>query len=114
MKEAVLPHEITFFHVYSPQRFPKITCKNCHGPAADDGSYKMPNPALPKLAAGGILALEKTKPNAFHFMLDVIVPRTAELLGEPEFSHETMSGFGCFACHPHADEDYAKAKAKAP
>jgi hypothetical protein len=111
MKEAVLPREIRYFHVYSPQRFPEITCKTCHGAASDDGSYKMPNPALPKLAPKHILELEKTNPNALHFMVDVIVPRTAELLGEPEWSHETMSGFGCFNCHPHADEDRANAKA---
>src|SRR5262245_18662575 len=72
MKEAVLPREVRYFHVYSPQRFPEITCKTCHGAAVDDGSYKMPNPALPRLAAGHILELEKTNPNALHSMADVI------------------------------------------
>jgi hypothetical protein len=111
MKANVLPHEQTYFHVYSPQRFREITCKTCHGPAADDGSYKMPNPAILQLTPGKILELEKTKPNAFNFMLKVIVPRTAELLGEPEWSHETMSGFGCFKCHAVDREALAIEKA---
>lgn len=104
MKEAVLPTEAPLFREYSATRFGELTCRSCHGAGADDGSYKMPNPALPKLAPGNLFEMEKTKPRVFRFMYDVVTPRTAALLNKPEWSHKTMSGFGCFACHPLADE----------
>lgn len=105
MKEAVVPSEAPLFREYSSTRFAELTCRSCHGASADDGTYTMPNPALPKLAKGHIFELEKTKPRVFRFMYDVVTPRTAALLDVPEWSHKTMSGFGCFGCHPHADED---------
>ena len=105
MKEAVLPAEAPLFREYSPTRFAELTCRSCHGASADDGTYAMPNPALPKIAKGKIFEMEKTNPRTFRFMYDVVTPRTAALLNKPEWSHKTMSGFGCFNCHPQADEE---------
>jgi hypothetical protein len=105
MKAAVLPTEAPLFREYAPTRFAELTCRTCHGASADEGTYTMPNPALPKLAKGHIFELEKTKPRAFRFMYDVVTPRTAALLNLPEWQHKTMNGFGCFNCHPHADEE---------
>jgi hypothetical protein len=102
MKQAVLPTEAPLFREYSPTRFAELTCRSCHGAGADDGTYKMPNPALPKLAPGKLFAMEKTNPKVFRFMYDVVTPRTSALLNIPEWSHKAMSGFGCFYCHPHA------------
>ena len=103
MKSAVLPAEAALFRTYSA-RFADFTCRTCHGAGADDGSYKMPNPALPTLVPGHIHDLEKTLPEGFRFMNDIVMPRTAALLGLPEFQHETMRGFGCLACHTRAAE----------
>jgi hypothetical protein len=100
MKDVVLPAEAPWFRQYAPARFAELTCRSCHGAGADDGSYAMPNPALPKLAPGNIHDLEKTSPKAFAFMNEVVMPRTAQLLGQYPWAHATMSGFGCFGCHP--------------
>jgi len=108
MKEAVLPTEAPLFREYDPKRFAELTCRSCHGAGVDDGTYAMPNPALPKVTPGKIYDMEKTNPRVFRFMQDVLVPRTAALLGMPEWSHKTMSGFGCFNCHPNALKDAAK------
>ena len=105
MKDAVLPAEAPLFREYAPDRFAELTCKSCHGASADDGSYTMPNPALPKLAPGKLFAMEKTNPKVFRFMYDVVTPRTSALLNIPEWSHKTKSGFGCFSCHPLAKDD---------
>jgi hypothetical protein len=112
MKAAVLPVEAPLFREYAPERFADFTCRSCHGASADDGSYKMPNPALPKLDVGHIFDLEKTKTRTFRFMYDVITPRTAALLNLPEWQHKTLSGFGCLRCHTRAPE--AKARADEP
>ena len=105
MKEAVLPTEAPLFREYSSTRFAELTCRSCHGASADDGTYAMPNPALPKLRPGNLFDMEKTNPRVFRFMYDVVTPRTAALLNVPEWSHKTMSGFGCFNCHMVAGED---------
>ncbi len=99
MKAAALPTEAPLFREYAPDRFADFTCRTCHGAGADDGTYKMPNPALPKLDVGHLFEMEKTRPRVFRFMYDVVTPRTAALLNLPEWQHETMSGFGCLRCH---------------
>ena len=104
MKAAVLPTEAPLFREYAPERFADFTCRSCHGASADDGTYKMPNPALPKLDVGHIFDMEKTKPRTFRFMYDVVTPRTAALLNLPEWQHKTLSGFGCLRCHTRAEE----------
>lgn len=99
MKSTVLVQEKPLFAEYDATRFADLTCKSCHGASADEGSFKMPNPALPKLVPGKIIELGHTKPKVFEFMAGVLVPRTARLLGQPVFDHSTKSGFGCFNCH---------------
>src|SRR5262252_2511978 len=51
MKSAVLPRMKQAFTNFSPDRFGKMNCVTCHGDSAADGSFKMPNPKLPKLPA---------------------------------------------------------------
>jgi hypothetical protein len=104
MKAAVLPTAAPLFREYAPERFADFTCRTCHGASADDGTYKMPNPALPKIDVGHIFEMEKTKPRTFRFMYDVVTPRTAALLNIPEWQHKTMSGFGCLRCHTRKEE----------
>jgi hypothetical protein len=99
MKDIVVPEAKPAFASWEPKRFPDLDCKTCHGASVADNSYKMPNPALPKLEPGKITELAQTNPKAFGFMLTTLVPLTAKLLGEPVWDHKTMSGFGCFKCH---------------
>src|SRR6478672_9027304 len=49
MKSVVLPRMRQAFSQFNPDRYEKMTCLTCHGDAATDGSFKMPNPKLPVL-----------------------------------------------------------------
>jgi hypothetical protein len=78
-----------------------MNCMTCHGDSAADGSFKMPNPRLPKLPAtpDGFKKLAADKPAVMEFMKNEVKPKMAMLLGMPEYNPETQSGFGCMACH---------------
>ena len=99
MEEVVLPDAKKMFAVYDPVRYKDVTCKTCHGAGVDDGTYHMPNPALPALVPTRIYELAGAKPQLFIFMDGWVQAHMARLLAEPTFDHMTMSGFGCFKCH---------------
>jgi hypothetical protein len=99
MESVVIADAKKMFAHFDPVRYREVTCKTCHGPGAEDGTYKMPNPALPKVRPEKVIELAKTKPELFIFMDGAVVPHVAKLLGQPTFDHVTMSGFGCFKCH---------------
>jgi len=100
MKSAVLPAEKTLFSGFDA-KYGSMNCKTCHGSGAADGSFKMPNPDLPKLDAtpAGFKKLQTGKAKIFDFMMKQVEPQTAQLLGEQPFDPKTNTGFGCFNCH---------------
>src|SRR2546430_2593695 len=49
MKKHVNPTMRAEFQNFDAKRYAKFGCKTCHGKGAEDDSYKMPNPDLPKL-----------------------------------------------------------------
>ena len=104
MKSTVLPRMKQAFTNFSPDRYGKMNCVTCHGDSAADGSFKMPNPKLPKLPAtpDGFKQLAADKPAAMEFMKNEVKPRVASMLGVPEFNPETKTGFGCMECHTTA------------
>jgi len=104
MKAVVLPRMKQAFANFSPDRFSKMNCMTCHGDSAADGSFKMPNPRLPKLPATpeGFKKLAADKPAVVEFMKNEVKPRMAVLLGMPEYNPDTKAGFGCNACHTTA------------
>jgi len=104
MKSIVLPRMKQAFTNFSPDRFSKMNCVTCHGDSATDGSFKMPNPALPKLPStpDGFKQLAQEKPAVFDFMKNEVKPKMAALLGVPEWNPETKSGFACLDCHTTA------------
>jgi hypothetical protein len=102
MEQVVVVDAKKMFAQYDPVRFSDVTCKTCHGAGVDDGSYRMPNPALTALVPTKIVDLAAAHPQTFIFMDGWVVPHMAKLLGKPTFDHLTMSGFGCFACHTAA------------
>jgi cytochrome c553 len=104
MKSVVLPRMRQVFTNFSPDRYSKMTCVTCHGDSAADGSFKMPNPKLPKLPTtpDGFKTLAADKPAVMDFMKNEVKPKMAALLGTPEYNPETKSGFGCMECHTMA------------
>jgi hypothetical protein len=104
MKSVVLPRMKQAFANFSPDRFGKMNCVTCHGDSATDGSFKMPNPKLPKLPStpDGFKQLAQEKPAVFDFMKSEVKPKMAALLGVPEWNPESKSGFACLDCHTTA------------
>ena len=70
MKSVVAPRMKQVFVNFSPDRFSKMNCVTCHGDSATDGSFKMPNPKLPKLPSSpdGFkkLAAEQARGDGVH------------------------------------------------
>jgi hypothetical protein len=101
MKSDVMPKMSAAFHDFDTKKYGEAKCTLCHGKGASDGSFKMPNPDLPKLPAtpDGFKKLAQQKPKYMEFMGKQVKPTMAQLLGEPELDPATGKGFGCFECH---------------
>jgi hypothetical protein len=103
MKSTVMPKMGDAFHTFDAKKYAEPKCVLCHGGGVADGTFKMPNPDLPKLdvTPAGIKKLhsDPKKKKILEFMGKVVVPTMADLLGEPPFDMKTMTGFGCMNCH---------------
>lgn len=103
MKQTVVPTMKPLFQEYDAKRFGEFNCKTCHGAGAADGSFKMPNPALPVLPSPDkFMEFAKDPKNqpGIKFMAEKVKPTMAKLLQEAEFDPKTNQGeFGCSACH---------------
>ncbi len=94
MKKVVFPKMKAEFAAFDP-RMKDFTCATCHGAGATDGTFKMPNPALPKLSQ----AMTDKHPKETQFMAEKVVPLMAEMLSTTPFDPNTQQGFGCLGCH---------------
>jgi hypothetical protein len=101
MKSAVMPKMKDLFSSFDSAKYGDMKCKTCHGHGAEDGSFKMPNPDLPKLpkTPAEFKALAQKKAKIFTFMKEQVQPTMAQLIGEQPFDPKTMQGFGCMHCH---------------
>jgi hypothetical protein len=101
MKSAVMPKMGPAFHDFDAKAFAEPKCVLCHGSGAKDGSFKMPNPELPKLdvSPAGIKKMHEKKGPVVDFMAKTVVPQMAQLVGEQPFDPKTKTGFGCLQCH---------------
>jgi hypothetical protein len=101
MKASVMPKMHDVFAGYDSAKYGAANCKTCHGKGADDGSFKMPNPDLPKLpkTPAEFKTLAQKKAKIFAFMKDKVEPGVAQLLGEQPYDMKTNTGFGCMGCH---------------
>jgi hypothetical protein len=101
MKSDVMPKMGKVFHDFDAKKYDEPKCVLCHGEGVKDGSFKMPNPALPKLDASpaAFKALATKHPKIYGFMSKQVAPTMAGLLGEQPYDMKTQQGFGCFNCH---------------
>jgi hypothetical protein len=101
MKAAVMPKMKDVFSSFDSAKYGDMKCKLCHGKGAEDGSFKMPNPDLPKLpkTPDGFKKLAKDKGKIMTFMKEQVMPTMAGLVGEPPIDPKTGTGFGCMECH---------------
>ena len=100
MKKVVMPKMKEDFVAFDGKKYEKMNCLTCHGAGAKDGSFKMPNPDLPKLSVDGGFKkhMDKT-PEITKFMMTKVTGTMASLLGMPAYDPKTQTGFGCFGCH---------------
>jgi hypothetical protein len=104
MGRVVLPRFATMFQAFDAHAFDKVQCVTCHGPGAEDRTFKMPNPALYVLpeTQQDFDRLFRTKRRWMRLMQQV--DRDMELtLGLKPFDPATASpGWsGCYSCHTH-------------
>jgi len=101
MKVTVLPQMGALFHDYDAKKYEEPKCVLCHRTGAKDGSFKMPDPGLPKLDVSpeGIKAAHAKFPKMIEFMSKKVEVTMAGLMGEQPFDMKTMKGFSCMECH---------------
>lgn len=97
MKHRVVPTMTPIFQRHDSQKFANFGCETCHGPAAREGDFIMPNDALPKI---GKDVMNKFDRADIDWMLTEVKPTMARLLKQPEWSPANPTGFDCFGCHP--------------
>ncbi len=97
MGAVVMPRMQAVFEGHDAERFSTFGCATCHGSGASDGSFAMPNPALPELDAANLYKKHrKESPDMVKLMWKHVEPEMGEALA-------VTYGFGgdisCASCH---------------
>ena len=100
MKTTYSPKMKGEFIAFDGKKYADMNCATCHGDGAKDGSFRMPNPGLPKLSVADRFKkhMDKT-PELTRFMMEKVVPDSAALVGQQPYDPKTGQGFGCMKCH---------------
>src|SRR5215471_11898407 len=118
MKTVVAPEMKKLFVAFDAKHYSNMGCPTCHGDSATDGTFKMPNPKLPKLPQptdrAGFQALMQKKPDIAKFMGTKVKPTMASLLNMPESTPANPAGFSCYNCHTKEGEAAGGGGAKTP
>jgi hypothetical protein len=95
MKSSFITAERTLFSTWEPVRYRDLECRTCHGTAGvSSGTFRMPNPDLPRIPPEPEAELSTHEPQVLDFMRSRVVPETARLLGLRAFDLES-----CYQCH---------------
>jgi hypothetical protein len=101
MKQKVVPTMKPLFVKHDAKEFADFGCPTCHGEPAKEGTFEMPNPALPKL---DFTKLDTLKKEDVDWMKNEVLPTMAKLIGEPVANEANPDGFNCFECHTQAGQ----------
>lgn len=96
MKQKVMPAMMPVFQNHDAKEFAEFSCVVCHGEAAKEGQFEMPNPKLPNL---DVQNLDKYEKEDVEWMAKEVLPTMAKILNEPIYSKDNPKGFGCLHCH---------------
>lgn len=99
MKKVIAPEMAKVFQAHDAEEYAEFSCATCHGPGAKEGNFEMPSAALPALDQEEM----DEHPEVTKFMMEAVVPKMAELLGEEPYNPETHQGFGCYDCHTKSE-----------
>ena len=76
-----------------------LKCANCHGEDYKDVDFKMPNDLTPLNPDNPIQSGMDLDEDMTKFMVSVVLPQMAELLGEETDVTTGKGEFGCLSCH---------------
>jgi len=89
------------FKAHDEAQFSGFKCQTCHGDDMKETNFAMPTDSLLPLDAKDPVGVAMEFDEAItKFMVEKVVPESAELLDMEPYNPETGQGFGCFGCHP--------------
>ena len=95
MASTVVPEMAKVFQAHSADDYAEFQCSTCHGEDFQAVDYKMPNSLYALPATDTIKQASDYDAEATKFMVDQVVPKMAELLGQ---SVDDPAQY-CFSCH---------------
>ena len=84
---------------FKEQGFDTFKCANCHGEDYKDVDFKMPNDLTPLNPDNPIQSGMDLDEDMTKFMVSVVLPQMAEMLGEETDVTTGKGEFGCLSCH---------------
>lgn len=84
---------------FKQQGFDSFTCANCHGQDYKEVDFQMPNDLTPLNAENPIQSGMDMDEEMTKFMVSVVLPEMAEMLGEETDVTTGKGEFGCLSCH---------------
>jgi hypothetical protein len=96
MTEQVVPAMRPLFVRHDATRFASFGCETCHGKGASSRRFEMPNPDLPILTFADMSKFDRRD---IDWMKTEIWPAMVQLVDEPPFAPDNLTGFGCSSCH---------------
>ena len=85
--------------LFKQQGFDTFKCANCHGEDYKDVDFAMPNDLTPLNPDNPIQSGMDLDEDVTKFMVSVVLPQMAEMLGEETDVTTGKGEFGCLSCH---------------